>query len=98
MQNSTDEQNQKTARVKRKPTSSYFTEFQLTKLKQYFNEVKMKPSHDEKEELSQKYGIDPFRMNKWFQGERTKINKKLAKKKMEIQTQQTQQDRTSSPV
>lgn len=69
---------------KRKPLSSFFNKTQHEALKKYFNEINAYPKHAEKKDLSEKHGIDPLLLNKWFQSERTK------KKKAQTQQQKKQ--------
>lgn len=42
---------------------------------QHFFSKSRYPSHTDKKELSEKHNIDPFLLNKWFQGERIRFNK-----------------------
>lgn len=60
----------------RKSYKSQMTEDQEGILKRYFTEKSQKPSHQEKKKLSEKSGVDPFLMNKWFQRERNRMKKK----------------------
>lgn len=60
----------------RKSYKSQMTEQQESVLKRYFTEKTHYPKHAEKKMLSEKSGVDPFLINKWFQRERNRNKKK----------------------
>lgn len=64
---------------------------QLAALQHYFTHKSRYLSHGEKKRLSEKLGVDPFLLNKWFAGERGRYNREKKgqvskKRKQELKT------------
>jgi len=68
----------------RKSYKSQLTERQEAILKQSFLKNQY-PKHGEKKVMSEKYGIDPFLLNKWFQRERNLHKKKKISSSTEVE-------------